>query len=400
MPPRAIQLSAATAAQVLAGHTVLAIGEFPAQGPSLDPGRPLLLLDPQSEAVATAVADPENDVVRILSRENIERFDEPFFRRRVGAAWRWRQSLGLGTAETSAYRLLNGAGDGVSGFSADVCGDYAVLYSYSRGLRALGRVLAQAICSVVGVQGVVLKTRPRHGAKVSKVQQEVIGDAPPEKYIVHESGIPYEVHLLGGLNVGLFTDMRLHRRDLHALVGDRHVLNLFSYTGSLSVIAARAGAKSVTSVDLAAGVHQWARKNFVLSELQPDSASYRFETSDVGRFLDHEIERGAHYDLVICDPPAVSAVRPSRWSMKNDYAAVIAASVRLLPDDCGGILWLAANARRGPALTRHIEDALRGTECVATVIACGGLPPECPTLLTEPGERYLDVVQLRVDARL
>jgi 23S rRNA G2069 N7-methylase RlmK/C1962 C5-methylase RlmI len=35
------------------------------------------------------------------------------------------------------------------------------------------------------------------------------------------------------------------------------VLNLFSYTGALSVTCARAGAATVTSVDTSAGVQAW-----------------------------------------------------------------------------------------------------------------------------------------------
>ena len=96
--------------------------------------------------------------------------------------------------------------------------------------------------------------------------------------------VPFEVHLLGSLNVGLFCDMREHRRGIGRFVAGRTVLNTFAYTGALSVAAARAGAKTVTSVDLSSGVLAWARENFRLSGFAEGDARLRFVTSDVRRF--------------------------------------------------------------------------------------------------------------------
>ena len=98
-------------------------------------------------------------------------------------------------------------GEGLSGFVADVYGTFVVLYVYSRGLINAGRVLAEALIEVAEAQGVVLKVRPK-GARAGKVKYEVLGTSPPEKLIVREGGIPFEVHLLSGLNSGLFTDLR------------------------------------------------------------------------------------------------------------------------------------------------------------------------------------------------
>ena len=116
-----------------------------------------------------------------------------------------------------------------------------------------------------------------------------------------EAGVPYEVHLQGGINVGLFSDMREHRVGLHRFVRGRRVLNTFAYTGALSVAAARAGAAAVTSVDLAGGALAWARENFKLSGLDPEAAAYRWEASDVFKFLAAARARGDRYDVIILE---------------------------------------------------------------------------------------------------
>lgn len=395
MPPRALTLTRELAEEVGSGCPVLDLEKIPPGGPGLDPGRPLLLVDPRGEVLGSAVADPENEVLRVLTRDAVDSFDLPFFRRRVHSALALRTSLGLVDGE-SAYRLINAEGDDLSGFVADVYGPYVVLYVYARGLIPLGRILAAAILETQGARGVVIKVRPRAGPKPGRVKQEIVGEEPPEKLVVRESGVPFEVHLLSGLNVGLFTDMREHRRGLERFVQGRRVLNTFAYTGAISVAAALAGASSVTSVDLSGGVLKWAKQNFALAGLEPDDGRFRFEVGDVIRFLRQEARRGGRYDTIVLDPPTYSAARAAGWSLKNDYPDLIALAAGLLPEDRGGILWISANVRRGKPLLRHIEEAFETCPRKARVLEQGGLPPDYPTPLAWPRGRYLEVCYLQV----
>jgi 23S rRNA (cytosine1962-C5)-methyltransferase len=396
MPPHALQLPDELAERALGGSPVLDISLLgDRERSSAEPGRPLLLLDKHGGVIGSAIADPENEVIRVLARDPVDSFDLPFFRRRVSAAFKLRQALGL-PGPDAAYRLIHGEGDELSGFAADVYGPFAVLYAYSRGLVTLGRLLAAAIQDVVGSRGVVLKVRPKGGTRPGQVRQEVVGEEPPEKLMVRENDIPFEVHLLSGLNVGLFTDMREHRRGLRRFVSGRRVLNTFAYTGTLSVAAALAGAREVTSVDLSSGVLKWAMENFRLSGLDPLKGTYRFEACDVLRFIRQETARGAAYDVIILDPPTYSAARAAGWSMKNDYPELMAAAARLLPGEDVGFLWVSANAQRSRALLRHVEAAFQICRRQARVLEIGGLPPDYPTPLGYPEGRYLEVCYLEV----
>src|SRR5262249_54369475 len=157
----------------------------------------------------------------------------------------------------------------------DVLGETAVVYAYGTGLRALGKTLAEAIVGFARLTGAVVKLRC---GDATSVPQDIIGKSPGDRAFVTEHGVPFEVHPLAGLNVGLFTDMREHRRGLARFAAGARVLNLFSYTGALSVACARAGAASVTSVDTSPGVAAWARGNFERSGLT--GGRWRFETGD------------------------------------------------------------------------------------------------------------------------
>ncbi|HEY4394436.1 MAG TPA: class I SAM-dependent rRNA methyltransferase [Polyangia bacterium] len=401
MPLLGISLTPAGEQRLAARPPQLAISDV--QSRELEPGRPVRLLDARGETRATGVADPENEVLRIWSHGDDSRApDAAFLRGKLGAALAFRRTLGLADGE-SAYRLVNGEGDGLGGLAADVYGAYAVVTALSRGLLGHARLLAQCALEMLPadglpLRGAVLKARLKGtGNTPERAKDDVVGESPPEKLIVREAGVPYEVHLRGGINVGLFTDMRDHRAGLARFVRGKRVLNTFAYTGALSVAAARAGAAEITSVDLAAGPLAWARANFALSDL--DAGAHRWEVSDVFRFLEAERARGATHDVVILDPPTVSGARASLWAQKRDYPELIAAACAVLPE-AGGHLWISSNTHRGPSVLKHIDGGLALARREAQVLELGGLPPDHPTPVNWPAARYLEVCQLRVGGRI
>ncbi len=390
-----VTLPAGADARLRAGAPVLPL-EGLAGASGCEPGRHVRLLDPRGDIVASGIADPENGVIQVLSLESVRGFDAHFFAERVARARTLRRRLGLEPGESS-YRVLNAEGDGLPGFSVDRFGEYAVVCAPSRPLLPFARLLAQAVLDADGesrVRGAVLKVRGKDPQDRSH-KDEVLGERPPDSYHATELGVPYELHLLGALNVGLFPDMREQRRGLARFVTGRRVLNTFAYTGALSVTAARAGAAGVTSVDLSSGVLAWARENFRLSGFSPDDERFRFVVSDVRRFMEKEAAAGAVYDTILMDPPTVSAARASQWSMKRDYPRLIALAAKLLPAS-GGILWVAANCRRGPSVLRHVEEGVRQSGRRGQLLEVGGLPPDFPTPPAWPEARYLEICQIFV----
>jgi len=361
---------------------------------ALEPARPVRLVSPSGQFLGVALADPENERLRVVVRgdEAEEAISPAFFDRRVSRALALRRSLGL-AGERAAYRAIHGAGDGLPGFTADVLARWAVVYVYGRAFVAHGQEVARALVEQAGLRGGVVKVRSRGAASQNRVRQEVVGDAPPPALVVEERGVPFEVHLERGLNTGLFTDMREHRHGLARFAGGRRVLNGFSYTGTMSVVCARAGAAEVASVDLSAGVQGWARDNFRLSGLDPDAPAYRFEVSDVARFLDDAARERRRFDLVILDPPAFSAARGAGFALDRDFPALVAGAARLVPD--GGLLWLACNARTS-ALAALAEAGLASAGRSAVLLETGSLPPDHPTLPAQPEDRYLQVAVYRV----
>jgi len=358
----------------------------------LEPGAQLQLVDPTGAEVGLAIADPDNKKLRVFAipSDGFTKIDGALLGWRVERALAWRKRLALPGAD-HAYRLVHGAGDGLPGLACDVLGKTAVVYAYADCLRALGKSLAEAIVGFAQLDGAVVKLRTRGGA--GEVVQDVVGTVP-EQAVVSESGVPYEVHPLGGLNVGLFTDMREHRRGLARFAAGQRVLNLFAYTGSLGLVCARAGAATVTSVDTSAGVLAWASGNFGRSKLAVKDARWKFETGDAARFLARAARDKERYDLVLIDPPSTSSAGGVSWALGRDYPELIAKAAAVIPPD--GLLWLAANTHELGSLAKLAHKGLRAAGRSGVILEQGGLPPEYPTVAVQPVDRYLQVCLLRL----
>lgn len=215
----------------------------------------------------------------------------------------------------SAERLLDGRHAGQPGWTVDRFGAVALIQCFDRDgadpdvLRAL---VADAMAHPV-VGGVVLKersVRDRERGEGALVAGELPAGAPddpfsdrPGRLVVDEDDMRLGVDLLYGFNVGLFLDARPMRQLVRARSEGARVLNLFSYTASFGVAAARGGARSTTNVDLVPSALERGKANYTLNGLAVDPRSH--VKSDVFEFLKRARKRGTTWEIVVCDPPPV-----------------------------------------------------------------------------------------------
>ncbi len=339
--------------------------------------------------VGLAVVDRAAACFRLMAAGECAALDEAWVDARLEAARSLRVAHGL-IAPDGAYRLLNGAGDRVPGVVADVYGHWAVVSAQTEAVLPMARLVAQGMIDRRLSRGVVVKHRARGRAAAGPGVVDVLGDAPPERLIVAEGRWRFEVHLTTGVNVGLFTDMRAERLRIASLAAGRRVLNLFAYTGALSVAAAAGGAAQVTSVDLSEGVLAWARDHFTLNGL--DAGKHATVAADVAGYLEEAASNGARFDVVMIDPPSFSAARQAPFAIDRDYPPIIRAACDLLAP--GGDLWLASNTR-GYSLAGAVQVAVPADR-QPRLVAEGGLPPDYPTELSDAGARYLQTCLLRL----
>jgi 23S rRNA (guanine2445-N2)-methyltransferase / 23S rRNA (guanine2069-N7)-methyltransferase len=158
---------------------------------------------------------------------------------------------------------------------------------------------------------------------------------------VREGGLKFLVNFVDYLDTGLFLDHRTTRQIIGEMVRGKSFLNLFSYTGTATVYAAKGGAKSTVSVDTSETYLDWARRNLALNGY----AEYRhtFVQADCLSWMDAENRK---YDVIYLDPPTFSNSKKLKrdFEVQRDHVELIRRAVRLL--DKNGVLIFANNFRR------------------------------------------------------
>ena len=120
--------------------------------------------------------------------------------------------------------------------------------------------------------------------------------------VIEEEKVKYKVNLTDYIDTGLFLDHRPLRKWVKKESAGKIVLNLFSYTCSISTSAAVGGAAKVTSVDLSGKYLDWGKENFQLNNI--NDADHSFICGDILELLP-QMENHS-FDLIICDPPTFS----------------------------------------------------------------------------------------------
>jgi 23S rRNA (cytosine1962-C5)-methyltransferase len=159
----------------------------------------------------------------------------------------------------------------------------------------------------------------------------VPGGAFPERWKVTIAGLPMELRPTPAGQVGLFPE---HAAVAAWAIGEAaavddpggrpaSVLNLFAYTGLVSLALARAGAR-VVHVDASRPAVAWARRNAELAGLA--DRPIRWLVEDAARFVARETRREQRYDGVVLDPPTYGhGPSGGAWRLAEDLEPLLAA---------------------------------------------------------------------------
>lgn len=227
----------------------------------------------------------------------------------------------------------------------DLYGDWVVVQEYAapkniprhKTISRLQDILI-ALPAILDVdpEQLVLKTRQVQKGK----QQYERMEKREEEIVVQENGAQFYVNLHDYLDTGLFLDHREIRQQVFAMSQGKKVLNLFAYTGSVSVCAALGGATSVTTVDMSNTYINWAKRNFRLNKL---GGYHQFIKADCLSWI-RQCEQ--QYDLIFVDPPSFSNSKSMQgsWDVQRDHAGFLRMVRQCLAP--GGTLIFSNNLRQ------------------------------------------------------
>ena len=178
----------------------------------------------------------------------------------------------------------------------------------------------------------------------------------PDRWTIGYGDLTFNIKTMGFKHTGLFPEQAVNWDFVADTVKKQNrevkVLNLFAYTGGATVSALKAGA-AVTHVDASKGMVLWAKENAVSSKTE--KCPVRWLVDDCIKFVEREIRRGNHYDIIIMDPPSYGRGPGGEvWKLEDEVYHLCRLCSELLTED--SLLFLLNSYTTGlsPAVMQYI----------------------------------------------
>lgn len=322
---------------------------------------------------------------------------EKLIERRIDAAITLRKTLGLPSASTNAYRLVNSEGDRLSGLIIDIFGDLAVIASSAAWVEKYKSQIEGFISRLDAIN--TISWRPsteilkEEGLDLSDLA-EVDPSTSLESVKVLENGISYLVSL-EGQKTGFYADQRESRQFIHSISEGQRVLDMCCYTGGFALNAASGNATSVTGVDTSLPALELANQNVVLNHL--DTKRISFLRKDGTAFIKDAVSKNKSWDIVIMDPPKLAPRKKVLHSAIGMYRNLNSLAMRLTKR--GGLL-MTCSCSGAMTQSGKFLNVLQGAASMAgrkiTVLRQAGAACDHPIDPSYPEGAYLSNILLRV----
>ena len=350
--------------------------------------------------------------IRIISKNANDRFSDDaaiaaFWKRRVKYAVQYRRET-LSTEDFSSCRLIFGEADGFPGLTVDKFETVLVCQSLSLGIdrvkcliyQTLMEELAALDCRVTAVfERNDNALREKEGLKQEKgFLNEALGLAPysseTNSVMISENGIRYIVDFEQGQKTGFFLDQKYNRREAALLARGKTVLDCFTHTGSFGLNCLKAGAKSVSFLDVSKFAIEETRANVLLNGFSLDRCE--FICDDAFNFLQKARDEKRTFDFVILDPPAFTKSGKTRKNALAGYRELNKLGMSVLKR--GGYLASASCSHfvSESLFEKALSEAARELNLQVKQIKKLSAAPDHPVIWDIPETMYLKFLLLQV----
>ena len=336
---------------------------------ALPPGTIAVLEDAERLPLGLVAVNPASRIMaRMLDRDAGVTIDAGWFAARITRALALRARL----YDAPFYRLVHAEADGLPGVVIDRFDDIAVIQPNAAWADALLPALTEAVQAVTGVSTVLKNAggRARGLEGLDDHSAVLAGTAPEGPVPVPMNGATYLADLTGGQKTGLYFDQRANHAFAATLAREARVLDVFAHVGGFSLAALAAGAGHAVAVDGSAPALDLARDGAARMGVGDRFEAQKGDAFEVMEALAGE---GAHFDLVICDPPAFAPSKQALEKGLRAYERVARLAAALVAP--GGYLGLCSCShavdlgRFRSACTRGIGRAGREAQLIHTGFA-------------------------------
>ncbi len=295
---------------------------------------------------------------------------------------------------THTCRLIFGDADGLPGLTVDRYGEVAVMEINSVGIERWRDAVVSTLMKVEGITCVYERSegadREREGLTV---RNGLAAGVLPAKIYAIEGNEKYIVNVEEGHKTGFYIDQRDSRKLVASLAPGLRVLNVFGYTGSFGIVAAKNGAASVTTVESSGPALELAKQN---AELNGVDVGEVIE-GDAFEVLRRMRDRRAEFDLIILDPPKYSASAKHIERATRKYKDINLVGIKLLAPGGKLMTFSCSQSMDTDLFQKVVAGAAVDAKRDLRIIRRLGQPVDHPVHLHFPESEYLKGLLLQAD---
>jgi len=163
---------------------------------------------------------------------------------------------------------------------------------------------------------------------------DVLSPKALDSWPMQWNGLTFEARRTAFRHMGVFQEHSVHwhfaQEKIRAAGRPIRALNLFGYTGMMSLACAAAGAE-VVHLDASPKSNNYGKDNQAMSGLQ--DRPIRWIADDAMKFTAREIRRGNTYDAIILDPPKFGrGPKNETWRFEENLPELLDVVKELLSD--------------------------------------------------------------------
>jgi len=179
----------------------------------------------------------------------------------------------------------------------------------------------------------------------------------PSSWVVEIGGVLFHICPTDFGHLGVFPEHSFLWQAMRPMIHkNMRLLNLFAYSGGVTLAAAQAGTE-VCHVDASKGMVDWARKNAVLNQLE--KSSIRWIVDDAFKFLKREKKRNSQYDAIVLDPPTFGRGRQGEvFKIESDLVPLLELCRDVLSKNWAFIILSCHTPGFTPIVLQHIMNQI------------------------------------------
>jgi 23S rRNA (cytosine1962-C5)-methyltransferase len=346
------------------------------------------LKDGKDRLLGSAIFNSRSQIVaRRFSRQR-QFLDRDFFERRIAQAIAYRKRRGL---DLNACRLVWSESDGLPGLIVDHYAGSLVVQTLTLAMDQRLPLIVETLLAVCNrdtgfaIRSIVERNdAPIRKAEGLELRTGSLHDEPQGRMEVEILGLKFQIDPLQGQKTGFYLDQVENYRAVSEWAKGRRVLDCFANQGAFALACKRAGAETVTAVEISAQAVTQIQENASRNDLPVTTVE-----ANVFDYLKEQENAGAQYDLVILDPPSFTKSKGKLQDAMRGYKEIHLRALKLLAPD-GLLATFSCSHHVSSTLFRDmINDSLVDARRSARLLKTFSQSPDHPVLISIPETEYL-----------